>query len=365
MRNIAIVKLSAIGDIIHLTTLLPSIKNAHPEIKITWVVDEKHSSFLKLFNEIDKVITINWTHSSNPFRQIYRIISKLVELRKVEYQTVIDAQGLFRSGLIARLIKSKKTIGFNKQEARELSSWFYSHRIKKELPLNVIDKYIMLFKEIGVTEVLSKLPKINYPSNYQLLTRQFFEKHSTKIKKKILFNPSSSYYTKEMPTINIIAIAKEVFKTFKEPLILLVNPDNAKLAKKNFSHYKEILLSPLMKIDQLFDFISQVNFFIGMDSGPSYIGYITKTPTLILFGPTNLHRQAPNESTLRKGNHLSKKEIKTMKFFHSIYSNYDCPIIKKEPITTAYRCLNKKCSDNQCIKKFNEKEIVNWIKKNI
>ena len=105
--KIAIVKLSALGDIIHTMVVLQFIKKHRPEIVIDWVVEESFVGVLEHNPHINQIHTVN-LKNARKHKSLRLLCRELWRVSNIgEYDLVIDAQGLIKSALIAKLIRSK------------------------------------------------------------------------------------------------------------------------------------------------------------------------------------------------------------------------------------------------------------------
>ena len=129
--KIAIVKLSALGDIIHAMVVLQFIKNHYPKIEIDWVVEKDFKELLESHPDINKVHVVNIKNAKKK-KSIYLLLNELRRVRKFgPYDFVIDLQGLIKSALITCMLSSDKTFGFDKYSAREsLAAIFYNQTNK-------------------------------------------------------------------------------------------------------------------------------------------------------------------------------------------------------------------------------------------
>ena len=120
--KIAIVRLSALGDIFQSMIVLQFIKKKFPKAQIDWMVDESFQDALKDNHHINKIIPIpiKTIKKTKSLRELFQVIRKLRQLASYDY--VFDLQGLIKSSLVARLIPSKKRIGFDKNSIREKSA---------------------------------------------------------------------------------------------------------------------------------------------------------------------------------------------------------------------------------------------------
>ena len=117
--KIAIVKLSALGDIVHSMIVLQFIKKQYPKSEIDWFVEKRFKGILENNPHIDQVQQINLKSAkeSNSFSLFWKELRKIRKLGK--YDLVIDMQGLIKSALVARMIPSETTLGFDKFSLRE------------------------------------------------------------------------------------------------------------------------------------------------------------------------------------------------------------------------------------------------------
>jgi len=166
--KILIVKLSAIGDVIHTLPSLNAIKKHYPDAHITWLVEEDASGLIVEHEALDRVIISKrkrWLKSMLRLlclKNIKKIYSFIIELRDTEYDLIIDFQGLLKSSILVALAKGKRKIGFDKgMEHMEYSYIFLNERIP---PVNMENhallRNLMLINALGIEskEIEYKIP---------------------------------------------------------------------------------------------------------------------------------------------------------------------------------------------------------------
>ena len=143
--KIAIVKLSALGDIIHAMVVLQFIKNHYQKIEIDWIVEESYKELLEFHPDINKVHVVNFKKAKKK-KSLYLLLNELRRVRKFgPYDLVIDLQGLIKSALITRMISADKTFGFDKYSAREsLAANFYKQTFNFDYDKNIVERNIAL-----------------------------------------------------------------------------------------------------------------------------------------------------------------------------------------------------------------------------
>src|SRR5436853_492603 len=117
MNRILIVKLGALGDVVHAIPVAAALRRAYPSARIDWLVSPKHREILDLVPVIDRRLVMNDA----------RMLAAIRELRANQYDVAIDLQGLMKSAALARASGAPRVIGFTSRYARErLASWFYT-----------------------------------------------------------------------------------------------------------------------------------------------------------------------------------------------------------------------------------------------
>ena len=284
--RIAIVKLSAIGDIIHTMIVLQFIKNIYPESIIDWFVDESLKGVLEHNPHINKIHPIRFKEAKSK-KSIIFLTKEIFKLRKLEkYDLVIDIQNLIKSAIIARLIPSKKTIGLDNNSSREsLASLFYSHKYSIDHSLNIIKRN---------TSIINKALNINI-TNTDVDKKKpflFFEKSSldeciSKELPNILLIPGASFKSKMYPLEKLAQIPNKINGNF---IILWGKPSEKIISEKIKLLTPEVCIVNKLSLNKLKALISQVDLVIGPDTGPTHMAWALNVASITLFGPTPGYR---------------------------------------------------------------------------
>jgi heptosyltransferase-1 len=144
--NILIVKLSAIGDVIHTLPALAGLRRCYPDADITWVVEEAASDLLTGHPDLDRVLVSRrkaWMRDlrrgrvAAPLRELRAFLR---ELRSRPYDLVIDFHGLFKSAVIVLLSRGKRKLGYDSMQ--EGSGLFYNEKIPEAMEKHAVDRYL-------------------------------------------------------------------------------------------------------------------------------------------------------------------------------------------------------------------------------
>lgn len=273
--RIAIVRLSALGDIINTAVVLQIIHRYYPNAIIDWFVEEGFSPILKHHPLIHEVIPVPLKRLKKTKR--FSLLKEMIHTLKSRerYDHIIDAQGLLKSALVAAFLPGK-VHGFDASSAREgIASWFYSTTSHIPYDLNVIKRNVMVITEalhIPYSDALieDKTPIFPYVSAI----------NETKIALVI----GASWPSKCYP--------KEQFATLCDLLpypchLIWGSAAEYEDAQWIAQHSKNATIAPKMSLTQLVDFIDQCRLTIGNDTGPTHIAWAMNRASITLFGPTN------------------------------------------------------------------------------
>ena len=124
--KLLIVRLGALGDIVHAIPVAVALRRAYPDAQIDWVVSAKHREVLDLVPVLNRRIVINDRGDASGGLSIFEAIRVL---RRAAYDVAIDLQGLIKSAVIARASGARRVIGFTSRYAREpMASLLYTER---------------------------------------------------------------------------------------------------------------------------------------------------------------------------------------------------------------------------------------------
>lgn len=290
IMKIAIIKLSALGDIVHAMVALEFIKKRYPSISIDWVVEEVFSDILQHNPNIDKILKINLKSLKKNRLNVFSQIKRVKEFASNNYDIVIDAQGLIKSAIVARMA-GKKVAGFDKDSIREpIASLFYSKGEKITIPYNKNTIY-------RNAKVLSS------PLDFSITEREILEKNRFlyfkdedetvgeligKDRENIVFIIGATWKSRRYPKEKIAKISNSLERN---SIVVWGDEQERQVAlwiEKNSSFAKA--LPKRLDLNSLKALIGQSSLLIGNDTGPTHIAWGLNTPSITIFGPTPPNR---------------------------------------------------------------------------
>jgi len=334
--KIAIIRLSALGDIIHTIPAVYLIKKKYPQAEITWFVNKGNERLLDCFEPFVKIETIALKNKT--IKEVLKEISRLRKLFKNHFDIILDFQGLIKSAFIS-FILGKVRIGFHKKNLREsISSLFYNnspkifdeekHIIYKNIHLTnfFFKKFLNLSKNTNLIEY----PELKVFKSEKLIN--FMDKNNLKKDNFILINIGGGWETKTLSIKqyeNLINSLKN-----KHKIIILWGNEKEKNIAEILSKRTNIIKSEFLKFNELFKIIALSKFIITSDTLALHIADTIKTRSIGIFGPT---------SPKRNGSLNSQSTV--------VYKQLECS-----------PCHKKRCIDLKCINHITTEDILKKIK---
>ena len=280
--RIAIVKLSAMGDIVHAMIVLQYIKKFNPKISIDWVVEENYKELLEHHPQIKKVHVINLKKAKYK-KSIFLFFKEIKKVRKLGYyDLVIDMQGLIKSAIVSKMIPSGLIIGFDRFSSREgFSALFYNKCFNYGYEKNVIKRNIALVEfaiglHVNEQDIINKDPMLFSSQKYLMADLSV-------TKKNVLIIPGASHKSKCYPILNLVKLTELIDENF---LIIWGNEKEQMMANKIKMLSPKVHVCNKLSIDSLISLISQMDLVIGPDTGPTHMAWGLNIPSITLFGLT-------------------------------------------------------------------------------
>lgn len=153
--KILVVRLSSLGDILHLFPAISDLRRRLPDAEIHWLVEPAFSEMVSWHAAVDKVITVPLRSHKKRWWKLPKLLRGLKRQLKAEhYDLVLDAQGLLKSALLARLAGTE-IYGFDASSAREsLATKFYQKTASIASGLHIVDKNRQLVAQLFGADIL-------------------------------------------------------------------------------------------------------------------------------------------------------------------------------------------------------------------
>jgi heptosyltransferase-1 len=310
--SLLVVRLSAMGDIIHTLPAAAALRQAFPHATLGWLVEERWAELLctlryprsgrrspqrPLVDRVHSVNTAEWRRAPFSFNTWQQMAAGLSELRGIHYDAVIDFQGAVRSALLARW--SGAPILYGSTQPREnAASMFYTrqvllktngaHVVEQALALAgaVVSRASMSTAGISIAaEARTEFPvDPDAESKIASLTADGND--------FAILNPGAGWGAKRWPAERYGQVARELAK---DGLGSLVNygPGEEELAVAVEAASEEAARKISCSVSELIALTRRARLLIGGDTGPMHLAAALKIPVVAIFGPTSPERNGP------------------------------------------------------------------------
>lgn len=286
--RVLIVKMSSLGDIIHTLPAITDCVRQYKKITFDWVVESAFQEIPTWHKHVNRVIPISLRHWRKQKWQAIRqnaIPRFITELRRQQYDYIIDAQGLLKSAIVSRLARGKR-LGLSRQCAREpISSFFYDQRISIHSAQHAVERTRQLFArafgydydpdQLSYGIDATQLKKVLVPKPY------------------IVFLHGTTWPSKHWPDKSWCELARIVCESGYTVVMSWGNVAEKARAEAIVEYCQEHnidnvpIILPKGSLSEMTYVISQAQAAVAVDTGLGHIAAMMQVPTFSLFGPTD------------------------------------------------------------------------------
>ncbi|MFH1920495.1 MAG: glycosyltransferase family 9 protein [Planctomycetota bacterium] len=286
--RILIVRLSAIGDVIHGLPVLNALRERFPQAMLSWVVEAPAAELLRGHQALDELVTLPKKWLKSP-----RIVRRLRHrLQGLEPDVAIDLQGLTKSAVAAWLSGAKRRIGFADRNARELSRWFYTERVTSKSQ-HIIDVYLELLRPLGIESPEVRF-EITDHRTHRIAAKEIARQADCQGGFCVI-NPGAGWPSKRWPPDRYAAVARYLGEDWSLPSMVVWAGDEGRSWAERIVADSEghARLAPPMSLTELAALSRRARLYLGSDSGPLHLAAAVGTSCVGLYGPWPAERHGP------------------------------------------------------------------------
>jgi 3-deoxy-D-manno-octulosonic-acid transferase/heptosyltransferase-1 len=299
-KNILIVKLSAIGDVVHSLPLLEVLHDHFPEAQIDWLVEEEAGDILRDHPAIARLIISRRKSWQKEFFKFKGLIGRFREirdflrrLRERKYDLVIDLQGLLKSGIWVGLARAQRKIGFT--GGREGSRFFLTEPpFSVDYDQHALERYLKTADFLGCNRKAWK-GEIPVSPEDQRAVQILVEEWKEKTPNLVAINPMAKWSTKCWAPDRFAQLADRIRKELHGRVLFTGSAADRPLIENIIAPLKEkpLNLAGRTNLKQLAYLYSQCRLLVSTDTGSMHIAAAMNCPIVALFGPTAPRRTGP------------------------------------------------------------------------
>lgn len=299
-RAIAVIKLSALGDVVHATPVVEALADAFPAARLVWVVERREAALLRDHPRLAEVVTIDtraWrrTRTLRAALELARTLRDLRRrLRAQRFDVAMDLQGLVKSGAVTAATGAPVRIGFAPGWSRERASGLFTNRHVTPPPSarHVVDQYLSLLQPLGVTatRAVFRLPAREAAEGRieEFFTAAGLKRHG----RVVVLNPGAGRPAKRWPVERFVELATRLGREAGARVLALWGPSEEEAARA-IAQAPGAMLAPPTDLDELIAVTRRAGVLVAADTGPLHVAAALGTPCVGLYGPTSAVRNGP------------------------------------------------------------------------
>lgn len=275
--RILLVRLGALGDIVHAIPAAAALRRTWPDAELDWLVDRRHEEVLRYVRGVTGRVTID-THGS------WRALaSRIGALRGRRYDLAIDLQGLVKSAVLARLSGAHRVIGFGRGALREpIAGALYGERFVNDDRQHVVHKNLALVAALG-----GDASRVEFPIDVPPLSEEMPEPLA-------LVNPGAGWPNKRWPVDRFGELSRWLVEQHGLNVRVLWGPGEESIADAVVAASgARAQRAPATSIGDLLALARRARLFVSGDTGPMHLAAAVGTPIVGIFGPTDPGRNGP------------------------------------------------------------------------
>jgi heptosyltransferase-1 len=344
LMNILIIKLSAVGDVVHTLPALAALRKLYPQAHITWVIEEAAADLIAGHPYIDRVVIFPRKRWMKEFRQgrigdVFRDFKTFLHaLRHRPYDMVLDFHGLFKSAVLVGMSGGRRKLGYD--SLQEFSGLFYSEKIPEDMSKHAVDRYLDFLTYLGANpgKPVFSIPILqeNIDQVSSLLRNNGIEPGEQPF---VAINPVALWNTKLWNKEKFAELSVKIIEDLKLPVVLT----GSMKEQSYLGHIQTMMARPAINLAgrtslrDLAYLYRLAELVVTTDSGPMHIAAAMETPVVALFGPTDPARTGP-------------------------YG--DGHVVIRQSLSCS-PCFLKQCSSHRCMEDISANEVFEVVKKRL
>ncbi len=307
------VRLGAMGDVLHALPAVAMLRRALPEARIGWVVERRWRELLcapevelagsrgagrPLVDEVHLVDTRGWRKRLLDPETRREFQAAIQGMQARHYDAALDLQGAIKSAVIAKLSGARTTLGF-RQPREHLARWLYdthadgraAHVIEQNLEL--VQTWL---EEIGLSRVTATLNPGTalLPRDKASEARLEAMLQSAGLVRSpiAILNPGAGWGAKQWSPARYGELASRLASRGLRPVVNY-GPGEAQLARDAVAASGGSAVAFSTSLSELMALARRGQLFIGGDTGPMHLAALLGVKTVALFGPTDPARNGP------------------------------------------------------------------------
>jgi heptosyltransferase I len=314
--RVLIVRLGAMGDVLHAMPAVAALRAAHPDAHIGWAIERRWTPLLladehplsgprspqrPLIDHVHVVNTRAWRRAPFSDETWAEIRNVFREIRAEHYDFAIDFQGAIKSAIVGQFSGASTRIGF--AQPREKPATMFYTMVVQPRARHIIDQNLSLVSPLCHPERARAEERrecesrdLLFPSDPAAEAEVDGKLTEITTTRFAILNPGAGWPAKEWPVDRYAEVARALRA---DDIVALVNygPGEESLAQEVEQKSNGAAIPIFCTLAELIALIRRASLFIGGDTGPMHLATALGVPVVALFGPTDPARNGPYDFT--------------------------------------------------------------------
>lgn len=287
-QRVVVVRLSAIGDVIHTLPVACALREAFPRCGVAWVVESRAAALLRGHPAIDELVELPRGFLKSP-ACMWQLRKRLRTWRP---DVAIDVQSLSKSALVAWLSGARWRIGFARPQGREIAPWLNRVHVRPRA-VHVVEQYLELLEPLGICRPAVRFGIPELPGEGQA-AEAFLERSGLRGGFAVL-NAGSGWPSKRWPSDRFAAVARHLGQAWHlSCLVVWAGEEERRWAEAIVGAAAgRARLAPATSLRELAALLRRARLCVSSDTGPLHLAAALGTPCVGLYGPWPAERNGP------------------------------------------------------------------------
>jgi len=300
--NIALIKLSSLGDVVHALPVAATLRARVPGAHLTWIVERHEAAVLRDHPAIDALVAVDtrgWRRARG-LRDLAAVVGAVRQtsrrLRTAAFDVALDLQGLLKSGVLVAATRAPLRIGFTARRCREpLNALFTNRRVLPPAAArHVVDQHLSLLVPLAVTEPVREFRLPREPAAESRAGEFLAGCGLTPGRRLVVLNPGAGRPEKRWPEERFRVLADRLAEDAGTLVLVVWGPGEEAFARHIAPGAgSRVVRGPATNLYELVAFLRRASALVAADTGPLHLGAALGTPCVGLYGPTSAVRNGP------------------------------------------------------------------------
>jgi len=292
-----IIKPSSMGDVVQALPVLTALKERHPSAHVSWLVGKAFAGILEGHPRLDALVVFDrqrFGRFTFSLKAAAEFVAFLEGLRRRRFTTVIDLQGLLRSGVLALATGAPNRVGF--RQARELAPLFYTADVSVgRHVVHAVDRYLAVARRLGLGSPVARDHLPVSAASRGAIRRRLAKAGLGPEAPFVAVGAHARWVTKQWPPERFAAVLDRMRAATGARAVLVGSAAAAPnaLAIAGAMAEPPIDLTNQTTLKEVTAVLAEARVMLTNDSGPMHVAAAVGTPVVALFGPTNPDRTGP------------------------------------------------------------------------